>query len=209
MTDAAEIVYIVDDDPSVRTALARLLGSAGYGVETFDSAEAFLAHEHADNLACLLLDVSMPGLDGLALQSRLAAREKALSIVFLTGHGDIPMSVTAMKQGACDFLTKPVDDEVLLEAVRQALHKQRADLAERLVIHAARARMASLTPREAEVLGWVIGGALNKQIAAQLGISEATVKIHRGRVMQKMGATSVAQLVDLCRQVGVEPRSRS
>lgn len=209
MTDAAEIVYIVDDDPSVRIALARLLGSAGYGVETFDSAEAFLAREHADTLACLLLDVSMPGLDGLALQSRLAARSEALPIVFLTGHGDIPMSVSAMKRGACDFLTKPVDDEVLLEAVRQALVKQRADLAERLAIHAARARLASLTPRETEVLRWVIGGALNKQIAAQLGIAEATVKIHRGRVMEKVGVRSVAQLVELCRHVGFEPRSSS
>jgi FixJ family two-component response regulator len=209
MTDAAEIVYVVDDDPSVRTALARLLASAGYGVETFDSAEAFLTREHADTLACLLLDVSMPGLDGLALQSELAARENALSIVFLTGHGDIPMSVSAMKRGACDFLTKPVDDEVLLEAVRQALVKQRADLAERLAVNAARARLASLTPRETEVLRWVIGGALNKQIAAQLGIAEATVKIHRGRVMEKVGVRSVAQLVELCRHVGVEPRSSS
>ena len=188
MTAPDEIVYIVDDDASVRTGLARLLRSAGYAVETFASAAAFLDREHRAAVACLVLDVRMPGVDGLALQAELSARDAGLPIIFLTGHGDIPMSVAAMKQGARDFLTKPVDEVVLLDAVRQALQTHRASLSERLAATAVQERLASLTPREREVLSWVIGGALNKQIAAQLGIAEKTVKIHRGRVMEKMEA---------------------
>jgi FixJ family two-component response regulator len=206
MTAMAETVYVVDDDASVRTGLGRLLRAAGYAVEAFDSAETFLARgQRGDQLACLVLDVHMPGLDGLALQAQLSARQASLPIVFLTGVGDIPMSVAAMKQGACDFLTKPVDETVLLAAIRQALARQRADLADTLVVNALRARLMSLTPREWEVLRWVIGGALNKQIAAQLGIAEKTVKIHRGRVMEKLGVGSVAELVSLCQQAGVRP----
>ena len=191
MTAPDEIVYIVDDDASVRTGLARLLRSAGYAVESFAAAAAFLDREHRAAVACLVLDVRMPGLDGLALQAELSARDAGLPIIFLTGHGDIPMSVVAMKQGARDFLTKPVDEAVLLDAVRQALQTHRESLSERLAANVVQERLTSLTPREREVLSWVIGGALNKQIAAQLGIAEKTVKIHRGRVMEKMEASSV------------------
>jgi len=139
------------------------------------------------------------------LQAELSARDAGLPIIFLTGHGDIPMSVAAMKQGARDFLTKPVDEVVLLDAVRQALQTHRESLSERLAANVVQERLTSLTPREREVLSWVIGGALNKQIAAQLGIAEKTVKIHRGRVMEKMEASSVAALVSLCRQAGIQP----
>ena len=205
MTAPDEIVYIVDDDASVRTGLARLLRSAGYAVESFAAAAAFLDREHRAAVACLVLDVRMPGLDGLALQAELSARDAGLPIIFLTGHGDIPMSVAAMKQGARDFLTKPVDEVVLLDAVRQALQTHRESLSERLAANVVQERLTSLTPREREVLSWVIGGALNKQIAAQLGIAEKTVKIHRGRVMEKMEASSVAALVSLCRQAGIQP----
>jgi FixJ family two-component response regulator len=181
------------------------LRAAGFTVEAFDSAEAFLARGPYNQVACLVLDVHMPGLDGLALQAQLSARQASLPIVFLTGVGDIPMSVAAMKQGACDFLTKPVDETVLLEAIRQALTRQRAHLGDALAVNALRARLIMLTPREGEVLRWVIGGALNKQIAAHLGIAEKTVKIHRGRVMEKLAVGSVAELVGLCQQAGVEP----
>lgn len=200
-----EIVYIVDDDPSVCTALARLLRSAGYAVESFASGTAFLDRKREASVACLVLDVRMPELDGLALQREVAARDAELPIVFLTGHGDIPMSVSAMKWGACDFLTKPVDEAVLLDAVGQALQVHRARLADRLAADAVQRRLASLTPRERDVLRWVIGGALNKQIAGHLGIAEKTVKIHRGRVMEKMGVGSVAELVSLCREGGLTP----
>jgi FixJ family two-component response regulator len=205
MSEMAEIVYVVDDDASVRTGLGRLLRAAGFAVEAFDSAEAFLARGQYEQVACLVLDVHMPGLDGLALQAQLSARQASLPIVFLTGVGDIPMSVAAMKQGACDFLTKPVDETVLLDAIRQALARQRADIADGLAVNALRARLLLLTPREGEVLRWVIGGALNKQIAAQLGIAEKTVKIHRGRVMEKLAVGSIAELVSLCQQAGVRP----
>ena len=205
MTAPDEIVYIVDDDASVRTGRARLLRSAGYAVESFAAAAAFLDREHRAAVACLVLDVRMPGLDGLALQAELSARDAGLPIIFLTGHGDIPMSVAAMKQGARDFLTKSVDEVVLLDAVRQALQTHRESLSERLAANVVQERLTSLTPREREVASWVIGGALNKQIAAQLGIAEKTVKIHRGRVMEKMEASSVAALVSLCRQAGIQP----
>ena len=205
MTAPDEIVYIVDDDASVRTGLARLLRSAGYAVESFAAAAAFLDREHRAAVACLVLDVRMPGLDGLALQAELSARDAGLPIIFLTGHGDIPIYVAAMKQGARDFLTKSVDEVVLLDAVRQALQTHRESLSERLAANVVQERLTSLTPREREVASWVIGGALNKQIAAQLGIAEKTVKIHRGRVMEKMEASSVAALVSLCRQAGIQP----
>jgi len=205
MTAPDEIVYIVDDDASVRTGRARLLRSAGYAVESFAAAAAFLDREHRAAVACLVLDVRMPGLDGLALQAELSARDAGLPIIFLTGHGDIPIYVAAMKQGARDFLTKSVDEVVLLDAVRQALQTHRESLSERLAANVVQERLTSLTPREREVLSWVIGGALNKQIAAQLGIAEKTVKIHRGRVMEKMEASSVAALVSLCRQAGIQP----
>ena len=205
MGDAEEFVYVVDDDPSVRKALARLLHSAGHTVETFSSAAEFLARERCQGVGCLVLDVRMPSLGGMELQAELAARGIDLPVVFLTGHGDIPMTVEAMKQGAVDFLTKPVDEEVLLDAVHQALLRHRAARSERLEVQALQERVASLTPRELEVLRCVITGALNKQIAARLGIAEKTVKIHRARVMEKLGVTSVAELVQSCQHAGVEP----
>jgi FixJ family two-component response regulator len=147
----------------------------------------------------------MPALDGLTLQAEPALKDRNLPVIFLTGHGDIPMSVAAMKQGATDFLTKPVDDEVLLEAVRRALATDREQLQELKINAIAAERIATLTPRELEVLRWVIGGAMNKQIAARLGIAEKTVKIHRGRIVEKTGARAVPMLVDLCRRAGIEP----
>jgi len=204
MIDVEEVVSVVDDDPSVRKGLARLLRSAGLTVETFGSAAEFLGRERNDSVGCIVLDVRMPGQDGMALQAYLAVRDVDLPIVFLTGHGDIPMTVEAMKNGAVDFLTKPVDEEVLLDAVRQALLRHRTAQSERLEVQVLRERVASLTPREFEVLRCVITGALNKQIAAHLGIAEKTVKIHRARVMEKLGVTSVAELVQTCQRVGVE-----
>jgi len=205
MTEADEIVYAVDDDPAVRKGLARLLRSAGHKVTAFTSAAEFLARDHHQGAGCILLDVRMPGVDGLELQADLAAQGVDLPIVFLTGHGDIPMSVEAMKQGAADFLTKPVDEEVLLNAVRQALLRHRSFQTESQEAHAVRARVRSLTDRELEVLRWVIGGARNKQIAVHLGIAEQTVKIHRGRVMKKLGLSAATDLVKACQQAGIEP----
>lgn len=205
MTRETEVVCVVDDDPAVRRALVRLLRSAHLTVEAFSSAAALLDRGRHDSVGCVVLDVRMPGLDGMELQARLAAEGIDLRIIFLTGHGDIPMSVEAMKKGAVDFLTKPVDDEVLLSALREALRGHRADRSERLEFQVLRDRHELLTPREQEVLRWVITGALNKQIAAQLGIAEKTVKIHRARVMEKLGVSSVAQLVQTCQRLGVEP----
>jgi len=205
MTEADEIVYVVDDDSAVRKGLARLLRSAGHQVTAFASAAEFLARDHHQGVGCIVLDVRMPGVDGLALQANLAAQGVDLPIVFLTGHGDIPMSVKAMKQGAADFLTKPVDEAVLLNAVRQALLRHRSFQTERREAQAVRARVQSLTDRELKVLRWVISGARNKQIAAHLGIAEQTVKIHRGRVMKKLGLSTATELVKACQQAGIEP----
>ena len=205
MTEADEIVYVVDDDPAVRKGLARLLRSAGHEVAAFASAVEFLARDHHQGAGCILLDVRMPGVDGLELQANLAAQGVDLPIVFLTGHGDIPMSVEAMKQGATDFLTKPVDEEVLLNAVRQALLRHRSFQTEHQETQAVRARVRSLSERELEMLRWVIGGARNKQIAVHMGIAEQTVKIHRGRVMKKLGLSAATDLVKACQQAGIEP----
>lgn len=206
MTETDEIVHVVDDDPAVREGLARLLRSAGHEVLAFASAEEFLARDHHQGVGCIVLDVRMPEIDGLELQTSLGTLGVDLPIVFLTGHGDIPMSVKAMKQGATDFLTKPVDEEVLLNAVHQALLRHRSFQTERLEAQAVRARVQLLTDRELEVLRWVIGGARNKQIAAHLGIAEQTVKIHRGRVMKKLGLSTATDLVKAGQQAGIEPR---
>ncbi len=200
----AALVCIVDDDESVRRGLARLFRSAHLSAETFPSAHAYLDRADHDGPTCLVLDVQMPELDGLTLQKTLAHREA--QIVFLTGHGDVPMCADAMKAGAIDFLTKPVDDEDLLRAVNRALARSvevRKAAAERA---AARAKLDCLTPREFEVMQHVIGGLLNKQIADGLGAAEKTIKIHRGRVMEKMGVTSVAELVRVAQSAGVAPR---
>ena len=195
-------VYIVDDDESVRRGLSRLFRSARLPAETFASAQAYLDRATHDGPSCLVLDVQLPGLDGLELQQALADQEQ---IVFITGHGDVPMCTQAMKAGAVDFLTKPVDEETLLAAVHRALERSVENRKAKVERSAARAKLDRLTPREFEVLQWVIEGLLNKQIAAELGAAEKTVKIHRGRVMEKMGVTSVAELVRLAQVAGVAP----
>jgi FixJ family two-component response regulator len=203
MADAAPTVYLVDDDPDLLKALQRLLQSAGLQVAAFGSAHDFL-HDH-DRLAqgCLVLDLAMPGLNGLQLQRELALRASSLPIVFLTGRGDIAASVQAMKHGAADFLTKPVDDAELLAAIQQALatnRQRRGALVERDRIAGC---LAGLTERERQVLEQVVRGRLNKQIAAELGTVEKTVKFHRGNLMRKMGVRSVADLVKLAERVGI------
>ncbi|KPK18237.1 MAG: hypothetical protein AMJ67_10965 [Betaproteobacteria bacterium SG8_41] len=190
MAEAPPTVFIIDDDDSLRRALERLLSAEGYAVETFASTEAYLARPPHDGLGCLLLDVAMPGIDGLALQARLARDADALPIVFLSGNADIPASVRAMKLGAVDFLTKPADDENLLAAIGAALGRRAAQLQ-------GQARLAALSAREREVMRLVVQGLRNKQIAAQLGITEKTVKVHRAHVMEKTGARSLAELVRL------------
>jgi FixJ family two-component response regulator len=198
-------VFVVDDDASMRSSLARLLRSADLAVETYASADEFLASDAwGRRPGCLVLDVRMPGLDGLALQEELLSRDDTLPIIFITGHGDIPMAVDTMKKGAIEFLPKPFDDEELLRAVRNGLEmnaRARTAFAERAAILK---RLESLTPREYEVLTWVITGMLNKQIAGVLGITEKTVIVHRGRVLQKMAVTSVAELVQLAAKAGVQ-----
>ena len=197
------LVCVVDDDESIRRGLSRLFRSAHLPAETFASAQSYLDRATHEGPSCLVLDVQMPDLDGLELQQTLANREA--QIVFLTGHGDVPMCADAMKAGAIDFLTKPVDDEELLRAVNRALARSvevRKAAAERT---AARARLNTLTPREFEVMQRVIAGWLNKQIADELGAAEKTIKIHRGRVMEKMGVTSVAELVRVAQSAGVAP----
>ncbi len=198
-------VIVVDDDASVRRALARLLHSAGYRVEESDSAESFLEACPAIDVACAIFDVKLPQLDGMALQEKLSERNGCPPIVFLTGHADIPMTVRAMKNGAVDFLEKPVEEEDLLAAVREGVRLDKTNRARAERLQALRARFDLLTRREAEVLRHVIKGTLNKQIAGQLNISEKTVKVHRARVMGKLGITSVAELVRLAEQAGIQP----
>ena len=197
------LVCIVDDDELIRRSLARLFRSARLPVEAFASARAYLDRAHHDGPTCLVLDVQMPELDGLSLQQTLADREA--QIVFLTGHGDVPMCAGAMKAGAIDFLTKPVDDEDLLRAVNRALARSVELRKAAAARAAARAKLDSLTPREFEVMQHVIGGLLNKQIADDLGAAEKTIKIHRGRVMEKIGVTSVPDLVRVAQTAGVAP----
>jgi len=193
----------VDDDPSVRKSLTRLVASAGYQVEAFASARDFLARERHAGPCCLVLDVRMPGLTGIQLQELLAATGRRMSIVFVTGHVDVPTSVKAMKAGAVDLLTKPFDAQDLLDAIRRALAKDAQDRGTGARLAEIQERVKTLTPRETEVFALVVTGALNKQIAFELGIGEKTVKVHRARVMEKMRAGSVAELVRLADQVGV------
>jgi len=202
---AAGKVFLVDDEPELRQALARLLKTEGLDVEAFGSALEFLAHVTGDTVGCLVLDLSMPGLDGLELQERLATTGAKLGIVFLTGRGDIPASVRAIRAGALDFLTKPVRRDDLLRAVRTALDYAGAQAATAAACAELRARYAQLTPREREVFAHVIAGRLNKVIAADLGTSEQTIKVHRARVMEKLAVDSVAGLVRAAQQLGVTP----
>jgi RNA polymerase sigma factor (sigma-70 family) len=189
------VVFVVDDDPSVRSSLKFLLSSVGLQVESFDSAETFLQRKPPDAPSCLVLDVRLRGLSGLDFQRELAARNVRIPIVFVTGHGDIPMSVRAMKAGAIEFLTKPYRDQDLLDAVRVALERDRARREQEKDLTDLRQRFESLTPREQEVISMAVSGRLNKQIADQLGTAENTVKVHRSRAMEKMNAQSFADLV--------------
>jgi len=203
MSPARDRVFVIDDDPGVRKSLSRLLRSAGFEALTFESTEEFTRQVPADASGCLILDISMPGRDGLTLQQEMSFRRSGLPIVFLTGHGDISKSVQAMKSGATDFLTKPVDDEVLLRAVHQALEVERSGRRDRREVADVEKHLAALTKREREVFEGVVAGRLNKQIAGDMKITEKTVKVHRGRVMEKMRASSLAELVRLADRVGL------
>jgi FixJ family two-component response regulator len=206
----APMVFVVDDDPSVRRNLTRLLASAGYTVEAFGSAKEFLVREPYAGPCCLVLDVRMPGLSGLELQEALTATGRRMSIVFVTGHVDVPMSVRAMKRGAADLLTKPVDDTDLLAAIQRALAKDVEDRRQEARVAEVRNLVTLLTPRETEVFALVVTGMLNKQIAVALGTGEKTIKVHRARVMEKMRAGSVVELVRLADRLGVIlPKART
>ena len=202
MNNISSTVFVVDDDPDVLKGLARLLRSAGLEVATFSSPSEFLEQYDLRAAGCLVLDLAMPGLNGLELQEALTAKGSAIPIIFLTGRGDIPMSVQAMKGGAVDFLTKPIHDEDLLKAVHTALEKDRIERQSRAELDEIQERLATLTPREREVLTHVVSGQLNKQIANDLGTVEKTIKVHRARVMEKMKVNSVAELVRLTERLG-------
>ena len=197
------IVYLLDDEPEMLKALTRLLRAHGLRVQGFANARDFVAREAHQGPACLVLDVAMPEIDGLCLQERLRRSGEELPIIFLTGHGDIPMSVRAMKAGAEDFLTKPVNAADLLHAIRAALGRASDQQALNAELESLRGRLTLLTPREREVLGHVIAGRLNKQIAAELGTGEQNIKVHRGRLMRKMGVISVAELVRVAERLGI------
>jgi RNA polymerase sigma factor (sigma-70 family) len=201
--ESEPVVFIVDDDASVRKGLERLVRSVGLRGKTFASAPEFLQCAASDSPSCLVLDVRMPGVSGLALQESLAAAGHRIPIIFITGHGDITMSVRAMKAGAVDFLPKPFNDQDLLESIQEAIARDRQAREVRAALQAIQQRADLLTPREREVLGLVVAGLLNKQIAAELGMSEKTVKVHRAQVMQKMQVSSLAQLVLLAQKVGM------
>ena len=196
-------VYVVDDDPSVRAGLSRLLQSMGLTVKTFASAREFLEQAVSEEPGCLIVDLRMPAMSGLELQEQLMTRNLNLPVIFLTGYGTVPASVRAMKRGAVDFLEKPVDDQVLLDAIYQALEKDRGNRHKQAEAKAIQDRLTSLTPREYEVLTLIITGMINKQAASELGTTEKTIKVHRARIMEKMHCESLAQLVRIAEKVGV------
>ena len=205
-TESDAIIAIVDDDASAREGLQSLIRSAGWRVETFVSAQEFLGRRGAEAPSCLILDLQLPGLSGLDLQERMAEVGLAIPIVFLTGHGDIPASVQAMKAGAVEFLTKPLDEQKLLQAIQEALERDRRTRQQHAEIRELRERYESLTAREQEVMQGVVSGLLNKQIAGELNITEFTVKIHRGHVMRKMRADSLPALVRMAESLGIRSR---
>ena len=200
---AASVVFVIDDDASVRDAISSLIQSVGLRTEVFASVSEFLAHKRSSTTSCLILDVRLPGVSGLDFQSELAKANAEIPIIFITGHGDIPMTVKAMKAGAVEFLTKPFRDQDLLDAIQVALERARMkDETERVVSDLKR-KFGTLTPREQEVMARITGGLLNKQVAAEIGVSEVTVKVHRGNVMRKMAAKSFADLVGMADLLGI------
>lgn len=203
MTELAPIVFVVDDDPSVRRAIKRLVESVGLQVELFGSATEFMNSSHPNVASCLVLDIRLPGISGLDFQRELAKSKNNIPTIFITAHGDIPMTVRAMKAGAVEFLTKPFRDQDLLDAIHQALERDRLRRQQEAEVARLRERFESLTPREQQVLPWVTSGLLNKQIAAEIGTSEATVKVHRSQLMRKMAAESVADLVRMAERIGI------
>jgi FixJ family two-component response regulator len=205
MSHATPIVFVVDDDVSVRESLELLIRNAGWQPETFESAQEFLSRPRALVPSCLVLDITLPGLNGLDLQKRVAVDRTDMPIIFITGYGDVPMTVQAMKAGAVEFLTKPFGDDVLLSAIRQALERSRIALDHEAEVRGLQDRYASLSRREREVMALVVRGLMNKQVGSELGISEITVKAHRGKVMRKMNANSLADLVTMAASLRVAP----
>jgi FixJ family two-component response regulator len=207
MSHATPIVFVVDDDPSVREALESLIIQAGWRPQVFVSAQEFLEHPRTLVPSCLVLDVTLPGLSGLELQSLVAVDRTDMPIIFITGHADVPMTVKAMKAGAVEFLTKPVSEEVLISAIHGAIARSRVTLEKESELQTLRGRYAKLTPREREVMTFVVRGLLNKQVGGELGMAEITVKAHRGQVMRKMNAASFADLVNMAARLGFSPPS--
>ncbi len=203
MTEADALVFVIDDDAAMRRSLENLIRSVGLRVEAFASAQEFLSSNREDVPGCLVLDVRLPGLSGLDLQKRMTEADIEIPIIFITGHGDIPMSVQAMKAGAVEFLSKPFRDQELLDAIQQALERDRKSREQRAEVAVLRGRFDLLTPREREVMPLLVAGLLNKQIAAELGSSETTVKIHKHHVMEKMRAGSLAELVRIADRIGI------
>ena len=208
MSEAEPTIFVIDDDPSVRQSLESLIKSVGWRGRTYGSAQEFLGSGHLDAPGCIVLDVRLPGLSGLDLQQALLRAKSHLPVIFITGHGDIPMSVQAMKAGAVEFLPKPFREQDLLDALKLALDRDRTTRQQRAELAALRTRYDSVTPREQQVMGLLVTGLLNKEIAATLGVSEVTIKVHRSQIMQKMQADSLANLVRMAERLGI-PASKS